>query len=123
MFVKLGELVEAEVSLKTAVRHAPGSAALMDTLGALYAQWQRHDTAVEWYSRALEVDPDHLSALRNAAVSMQRMRRFDTAREYLERVRTPTPLSADARHTPQSSQRLLPLPSRVVRALLRELCV
>ena len=65
-----GEFDGALALLKINTELYPGSANTYDSVGHVYRQRRLHDSAMMWYRKALEVDPDFRSAVR-AVVELQ----------------------------------------------------
>jgi protein O-GlcNAc transferase len=65
-----GNLIKAEEELQYFLNVKPTEFTALHLLAIVYANQDKHDTAVEWYKKALEIIPGDASALSNYASSL-----------------------------------------------------
>ena len=93
-----GRWKEARPYIARAAEMAPDNAEILQTMGAIFFAVGEDDAAIEWYERALVIDPKNARALANLARS--RAVKWDRpgAREMLDRLRAVQP---DHPHIPE----------------------
>ena len=65
-----GNFIKAEEALKYFLNVKPTEFTALHLLAIVYASQNKHDTAIEWYKKALEIVPDDASILSNYASSL-----------------------------------------------------
>jgi tetratricopeptide (TPR) repeat protein len=89
-------LDEAEQCLERALACSGPSADLLNDLGIARMKRGASEAAIDSFSRALDLDPVHADALGNVAAALVRLKQFDRAQPYLERLVAVQPLSGQA---------------------------
>ncbi len=92
-----GDLDEAKRTFKKAAEVAPNDPLPYFSLGILADDRGKHQDAISYYRRSLEVDPKFEDALYNLAAVYADLRRFDEAKALLEKLLVLNPNAADAR--------------------------
>jgi tetratricopeptide (TPR) repeat protein len=85
------EIQEAIQLFETVMAVRPEDAGMANTVGAAYASSGDFEKSVEYFRRALAINPNSLEAIRNLAMVLQRLGRLDEAKKVL--------LQGVARHT------------------------
>ncbi len=78
---------EAEAILVPLARERPRDPAALLLLGAIAAQTRRGEVAVQWFERALALNPDNADTHVRLAGVLRAQRRFDEAIDHLDRAR------------------------------------
>lgn len=86
-----GHWKEARPYIERAAKAAPGNAEILQTLGAVLFALREDDEAIEWYQRALAIDPTNVRALANLARSRAVKGDRAGALEMLNRLRAVEP--------------------------------
>ena len=84
--VQQGNLKDAEVELRQAVKLAPDDPAYMGFLGAVLGMEQRLPESTSYLEKALKLNPLDLQTRRNLASNQFQMGQFRAARKNLERI-------------------------------------
>jgi tetratricopeptide (TPR) repeat protein len=87
---------EAEQCLDRALARSGPSADLLNDLGIAKMKRGAAEEAIDSFARALELDPVHADALGNLAAALVRLKQFDRAQPYLERLVAVQPFSGQA---------------------------
>ncbi|MGH6812334.1 MAG: tetratricopeptide repeat protein [Methylocella sp.] len=93
-----GHWKEARPYIARAAEMAPDNAEILQTMGAVFFATGEDDKAIEWYNRALAIDPKNVRALANLARALAVNGDRRGASEILDRVRTIKP---DYPHIPE----------------------
>ncbi|MFJ7216097.1 tetratricopeptide repeat protein [Amycolatopsis sp. NPDC098790] len=70
---------EAQIALQEAIELRPDQPGLLVEMGWVHSDQLEHEEALAWFSRALDINPDHGWALRSRAAALRSLRRFDQA--------------------------------------------
>ncbi len=84
-FEELGDLKEAEVTYKRAIRLKPGYWAGYNVLGVFYFRHNRYVDAIEQFKKVIEITPDNVRGYMNLGSMYYLLERWDEAREMFER--------------------------------------
>jgi tetratricopeptide (TPR) repeat protein len=68
---------EAESAAHTAINTLPHKPNLLIQLGAVHYDQANHETALEWFNKALQLDGRHEWALRSRIIALRSLRRFE----------------------------------------------
>jgi len=81
-----GNFTKAEEVLQYVLNVKPTEFEALHLLAIVYASQNEHDTALEWYKKALEIIPDDASALSNFASSLSAIGRIQEALNIFRKV-------------------------------------
>ncbi|MEX2494642.1 MAG: sulfotransferase [Woeseia sp.] len=82
-----GETGQAENQLRLAIKLEPEFAKPYEDLGSLHLTRGDNDGAIQWFRKALALNPDQASAVRGLCVALERAGRADEARELRHKMR------------------------------------
>lgn len=86
-----GDLLQAEVAARRAVRLRPGEPAALAVLGSILARRGSHDDASDVFAQAVRIDPNNPALRRNLAASQWQAGRLAAARANIESVLAQSP--------------------------------
>ncbi|MFY9287617.1 MAG: tetratricopeptide repeat-containing glycosyltransferase family protein [Alphaproteobacteria bacterium] len=69
-FHKQGHMEDAEQSYQQVLKDDPKHIDALRLLGALYVQWKKMDSAIEYFEKALHVKPDHTEVRNNLGIAL-----------------------------------------------------
>ncbi len=82
-----GETEQAEKQLRLAIKLEPEFAKPYEDLGGLHLRRDDNDGAMQWFRRALALNPNQASAVRGLCVALERTGRADEASELRHKMR------------------------------------
>jgi tetratricopeptide (TPR) repeat protein len=80
---RLRRFDEAESAARTAIDTLPHEPRLLVELGFVYDDQANYETALEWFNKALKLEPRNANTIKAQTVSLRSIRRFDEAEQIL----------------------------------------
>lgn len=116
-----GHLDRAIAEAKRLSRVYPDQPLPLNITGAIEAIRENHEKAVEYYQRALAIDPNFLGALNNLGVAFERLGRHDQAIDCFRKVIAGRPDDAEVHYNLGSALRYTGLLKESVESYLRSI--
>ena len=116
-----GHLDRAIAEAKRLSRVYPDQPLPLNIIGAIEAIRENHEKAVEYYQRALVIDPNFLGALNNLGVAFERLGRHDQAIDCFRKVIAGRPDDAEVHYNLGSALRYTGLLKESVESYLRSI--
>ena len=85
LFMQTGQTLRADEALEKAVRHADDNPVVHDLIGHVHTMLGEESLALEWYSRAVEAQPDNVPFLVNKANCQMYVGELEGSEETLRR--------------------------------------
>ncbi len=96
LFMQVGQTLRADRALEKAVRHADGNPVVYDLIGVVHTMLGEESDALQWYSRAVEAQPDNVPFLVNKANCEMYVGELEASEQSLRRALALAPGNSNA---------------------------